>query len=455
MSEQSSPQPQPAHATPPAERPELPQLASATGPLGDRARIVGLDFTRGLALLGITFVNIELFAEPFAEMMDASKPEGQGPAGNAFYWFVTVFCASKFYPLFSLLFGIGLAMIFASTQRAGRSFGWTAARRLAVLAGFGIAHVVLLWYGDILILYSIVGVAMLLLARLSPRGLFIAAGVFFGVGVLGAGLFSLLTLFGSPGETPPTPAMPEAATALQQFREVLQSYQPGPTGMDPRLAELERQIFAEGPFSAALAVRLFNYLFSLVFLILIMSWQVAACFCFGAALLKIGFFHGRTPRWHTVFVALGLGVGLPMQVLAAWALQDPRGPWQATAIMATQVGGPLVSLMYLSVFTRAGQTAAASLPVRAVANLGRMGLTGYLGVSLLMQAYFSHWGLAKFGQVGWGERWLIVAAVWLAVLVFANLWLGQFRFGPLEWLWRSLTYLRVQPIRKAPGSGEV
>jgi uncharacterized protein len=123
--------------------------------------------------------------------------------------------------------------------------------------------------------------------------------------------------------------------------------------------------------------------------------------------------------------------------------------------MTTQVGGPLVSLMYLSVFSRLGQAGAGSLPVRAVANLGRMGLTGYLGVSLLMQVYFSHWGFAQFGQVGWAERWLIVPAAWLGVLIFANLWMIGFRFGPLEWLWRSLTYLRAQPLRRASGSVEV
>jgi uncharacterized protein len=428
---------------------EVPSLASASGPVEQSSRLMGLDLARGIALLGITFVNIELFAEPFESLMDPSLPPGQSLAGQAFYWFTMVFCTSKFYPLFSLLFGIGLAMVYASTARAGRSFGWVLARRLLVLAGFGIGHILLVWHGDVLLLYAMVGALMLLLARLSARGLYIAAGVFFSIGMLGAVGFGLLGMAGGggssgAGEIPP---MPEAPTLLQQFGLVLRNYQPGPKGIDPRITILETQISQQGPFVAAMAVRAFNYAFSLGFMLLIMIWQVAACFCLGAALVKNGFVNGGKPEWRRWFVRLGLLVGLPMQVIAAWAAQDSAsGGRMLVSLVGNQLGGPLVSLMYLSLALNLAESGRAAGLVKTVARLGQMGLTGYLGVSVLMQAMMQHWGLAWFGQVDFGTRWLLVIGVWLVVLGFANVWMRAFHFGPMEWVWRTLTYLRWQPI---------
>lgn len=430
---------------------DTPLLASIAGPLAAPSRLQGLDLCRGLALLGITFVNVELFVEPFASIVDPSMPPGLGPVGQAFYWFNIVFCATKFYPLFSLLFGIGLAVILSSAMKAGRSFEWLFARRLVILAAFGLAHVALLWCGDILLLYAMVGVLMLLLARLSPRGLFIAAGVFFLIGILGTAGFSLLgVLTHDPNAAQAVPkAIPDGATPLEQWLKVMRDFTPDQTGYDPRMAALETVMLRDGPFAAALAVRAFNYLFSLVFMILIMGWQVAACFCFGAALLKSGFVHGQRPAWRRRFIALGLVIGLPLQILAAWASNFTDHPaLVGLGMMCMQIGGPAVSLMYLSVALNFAESGKAPGVARAVANLGRCGLTGYLGISFLMQVMMSHWGLGWFGSVDYGPRWLLVLGTWAAMLLFANLWLRVFAIGPLEWLWRTLTYLKVQPLTR-------
>lgn len=420
--------------------------------IADRgARLAGLDFARGLALLGITFVNVELFAEPFLTITDISQPSGLSMAGQALYWFGMIFCTSKFYPLFSLLFGVGLALMLESAVRAGRSFGWTYARRLVALATFGIAHITLLWYGDVLLLYAVVGSLMLILARRSARTLFIAAGVFFAIGMLGVVGTSLL-MFLSGSELPPTPPMPESSSALGQYLAIFRDYTPDRSGFDPRLAVAEARIFSEGPYVAALAVRWITYLFTLPFLLLIMGWQVAACFCFGAALLKSGFVRGERAGWRRWFVRAGLVVGLPSQVVAAWAAQGPDDPWRMMLSMTlVQVGGPLVSLMYLSVFLSVAESGRAGAVVRVIGNLGRVGLTGYLGITFLMQVMMQHWGLGWFGSVDWGARWLLVLGTWSVMLVLANAWLSRFRIGPLEWVWRSLTYLRVQPVRGAQG----
>lgn len=418
------------------------------GPVPLTARLAGLDFARGLALLGITFVNVELFAEPFLTITDISLPRDLGAAGQALYWFGMIFCTSKFYPLFSLLFGVGLALMLESAVRAGRSFGWTYARRMLVLAAFGLAHITLLWYGDVLLLYAVVGSLMLIFARRSARTLFIAAGVFFGIGMLGVVGTSLL-MFLSGSELPPTPPMPDAPTSLGQYLAIFKDYTPDGSGFDPRLAVAETRIFSEGPYVAALAVRWITYLFTLPFLLLIMGWQVAACFCFGAGLLKSGFVRGERAGWRRWFVRFGLVAGLPSQIVAAWAAQSPDDAWRMMLSMTlVQVGGPLVSLMYLSLMLNVAESGRAAGVVRAVANLGRVGLTGYLGITFLMQMLMQHWGLGWFGNVEWGERWLLVLGAWSVMLALANVWLRWFRIGPLEWVWRSLTYLRVQPLRR-------
>jgi len=160
----------------------------ALSPVAESDRILGLDVARAVALLGIFFVNAVVFGEPFASIMDPGMPPGQSPLGQAFYWFTMVFCAGKFYPLFSLLFGVGLAIQLGNAKARGRGHVALFLRRLLVLGVFGAAHVLLLWPGDVLLIYAAIGLWMLLLAPASPRTLLIVAGVVFTIGLfLGTG----------------------------------------------------------------------------------------------------------------------------------------------------------------------------------------------------------------------------------------------------------------------------
>ena len=422
------------------------------------ARIPGIDFVRGMALLGITFVNVQMFAAPFERMLRPALPEGVSSLGVAFQWFNLTFCAGKFYPLFSLLFGVGLAIMLESAVRRHASFGWTFARRLLMLAMFGILHVLLLWYGDILLMYAVVGVIMIPLARRSVAALSITAGGFFVVGVLGAALFAALGEMGAGTASPET--APAAAAGSESLWEILRTYQPGKTGMDPRLTAFEHRAFAEGPFVEAMALRVFFYVFSMVFLAVVMVWQIAACFCAGAALWKVGFFRGATPRLERAMIWLGVLVGLPLQVAGAWATMHDTEAYHGIAMLLKQVGGPMVSAAYLALGLRLAARFGDAGPVRAVASLGAMGLTGYLGVSLLMSFTMQHWGLGFFDSVPMEWWWVLVPGVWLAMVAFASLWSGRFASGPLEWAWRSFPRLEMVPLRRRSlgrvgvGSGE-
>ncbi len=431
--------------------PALEPTALESGPVVESSRLRALDTTRAIALLGIFFVNAALFAEPFIEILQPHQPVNEGLASLIVYWLTSVFCNGKFYPLFSILFGVGLAIMYQGTVSRGGKFGWTFLRRLLGLAIFGFLHVTLLWWGDVLLIYAFVGLWMLLLGKRKPRTLLIVAAIVFAVGqCLAIAFISLMIAIGSSKVKVDAveKQMPAASSALAQFAAVLidlneqQAY-------DTRLMSLEREFNTQGPFVAAAAIRLFHYLFCLPFFLTTFIWVVLPCFCVGAALLKLGFFHGQLPSWRNKFIRLGLFVGLPLNVLAAiGTLFHGHFLGSLIATVGLSVGGPMMSLMYLSLIMNWVDSGRAAGLVRGLANLGKMGLTGYLLESTLMSGVMTFWGLQRFGNTTWIERAGWVVAIYLVILLFANIWMARFRFGPLEWLWRSFTYLHWQPIRR-------
>lgn len=241
------------------------------------------------------------------------------------------------------------------------------------------------------------------------------------------------------------PMPTEASPFLDYIAVISDSKGGGP--FDPRLAMIETQIFREGPFGSAMAMRVMNYALSLIYVLTTMVWQVWAIFCLGAALLKLGFFHGGMEMWRTRMVRVGLLVGLPMSLTAAALYtKHEHVVWGPVTVLFMQVGGPLLSLAYLVLVMRGVERGGRVWRVLAAA--GSMALTCYLLESVIMSAIFQHWGLAMFDRVSWWQRGVLVVAVYAAVVGFAWVWTRRFRFGPMEWVWRSLTYLKVQPLRK-------
>ncbi len=422
---------------------------SSHGPVADADRLKSLDVTRAVALLGIFFVNAAFFGLPIGQTLTGDSPTNEGGLSIAVHAFTSIFCAGKFYPLFSLMFGVGLAIMFQSAQGAGRSFGWPVARRLTALACFGLLHICLLWSGDILLMYASIGIAMVGLARCRASVLLIVSAAALLLGIFLSSLFGLLGPFiqsqmaDMPDPAPLDPAAP--------FFENLRLVSTSQFGVyDPRLPDLEYSAFADGPFAHAMAMRLFLYFGSLIWIVLFIGPQLIACFCFGAALLKLGYFHAQRRWLRTLFIGLGLGLALPLNI-AAHFLQ----PHASTSVLASgammfcmALGGPLAALMYLTLIMIVVERAYVPRVVSTLAPLGRMGLTGYLGESLLMCFVMQHWGLAMFDSTSWAARAGIVIAIWMVLVIFANIWFRTFRMGPMEWLWRTITYLRVQPILK-------
>jgi uncharacterized protein len=463
---------------------EQPDLTLA--PVRAKERIAALDAVRGFALLGIFMVNIQFFSATMGEMFTPTPREGSTQLDSAAFYGVKTLATGKFYPLFSMLFGMGMAMQLMRARKAGRGFAGFYTRRLVVLGAIGLAHALLLWYGDILFIYALAGAVMMLLINLSARKLVvIGAALVIASALMTGGITALEALAERPdqpsveagtspegegalGEAAPDPTEPpeESGTPnalagdsqaegdepndLERFFEGLSTGQvtEGPT--DPLWIAAERSAHAEGPFLHLFIMRALSWVTMLIYWQVLMGGflHVVAMFCFGAALMKAEFFHAHRRGLQKGLLAAGVLVGLPLSVLATvWPVADESMmPAKFGASIAIVIGGPLVSAAYLSAITLLVEAAPGSIAARAVANLGRLALTNYLMQTILATTLFYYWGFGLFGEVSPAETVGIVLAIYAFQIVFSAVWLRVFRIGPAEWVWRSLTYLKLQPM---------
>ena len=189
------------------------------------------------------------------------------------------------------------------------------------------------------------------------------------------------------------------------------------------------------------------YTFILIQMVFSFGWRILALFLAGAALMKLGFFERRRARWQRWCLVLGLGIGLPGEIVATWI--DHRADFGSWTWLWASVLHNLASLALclgyvglVLVLVRDGR----SLLARGVAAVGRMALSNYLLQTLTATFVMYWWGLGQFGTWERPRLLAFVVAVYVAQMILSVAWLRVFRMGPAEWLWRTLTYLRPQPI---------
>jgi len=422
-------------------------------PTRESKRIETLDVARGFALLGIFMVNIQLMAQPMGWYMGGGG-SNEGGLGAAVYYATKVLFESKSYPLFSMLFGMGLVLMHSRAKAAGRSFVAPYLRRLVMLLAMGLCHAWFLWFGDVLAIYAGVAIAVMWLVKFSARTMLILAVSL----VLAAVLWTTaipLVVWGL-GVTQPEPPTETSVTTFQGFIEAMKAGEVTAGLMDPAWAAAETDAFKNGPFLHAFMMRGINWGSMLVFWTIFSAagLHIAGMFLLGGAMMKAGVVTDERPVWARRLMALGLLIGLPGAVLVVWLQsQGQMGSLvyslSAPLLMAV---GPFVSLGYFGLAKWLAQNLGDALPVRMVAAAGRMALTNYLGQSLLVAILVQHWGFAWHSDVKQSQMIFIVAAIYLAQLIISPLWLSRFTMGPLEWLWRWWTYLRPpRLIRRAAG----
>jgi uncharacterized protein len=364
------------------------------------ARATEVDTIRGLALLGICVVNVPFMAQPIGRLLD--RPGG---IDLIFQVFVEWLFQGKFFVLFSFLFGWGLAIQLAASERAGVSGSVRFLRRLLGLAVIGVAHAVFVFFGDILVLYAVLGIPLLSLRKASPHVLVYVASGAIAVGV--CALFLLAISFPEPSSLGP-------GTASGQ-------------GYRGNLLESVRQRIADWPYAFGF-IALFN------------GPIAFSAFCLGLAAAKVGFFQSGNAAYIAVRkrLPLLLGAGLVLNLIYALSVSGFLGQGLAAAIAfaVLAIGGPMLACAYL---VMAVEMVRRGLLQKATAAAGRMSLTAYVLEGVLAGFVFNGYGLGLYGRVGAAGSLLIALSIFAATHLFAALWLRRYASGPLEFILRAVT----------------
>lgn len=435
--------------TPPAE----------TTPVTAPERIHTVDTLRGVALLGILVMNIYFFALPGAVYFNP-RVWGGAEGINFWTWIAThIFFEQKFMSIFSMLFGAGVVLMFDRAERRGSWFGRIWFRRCFWLLMIGMVHAYLFWYGDILFTYAVCGFMIYFFRRLSPRKLVIIGIILM---LVALPLGSALGVFvGFMRDTAVEAEQLEAAgedldtmqrSMLESWAEMKKEYYPTPE----QLGE-EVELYQSGSYGEIFADRFPTVLnMQLVAGIISVYWHVGGLMLIGMGLMKSGVFSAdRSFRFYRGMIFWGYGTGLPLAIWSVRELVAHDFDFIYTFTVAghyNYAAGVLVSLGHVGLVMlvcRAGLFAALR---RRLAAVGRMALTNYLMHTVICTLIFYSYGLGLFGRLPRFPLMGAVLAVWLLQLTVCQPWLERFRFGPAEWLWRSLTYRKLQPFRVQPFS---
>ena len=405
-------------------------------PIPPAERLQALDVVRGFALLGILLMNIEGMAGPLMVALMGVDPALTG-IDRRTDALIYLFVQSKFYVLFSLLFGMGFAVMAQRANAGGRPFAGVYWRRGLVLLGIGLVHALLVWSGDILVSYALLSFFLLAFREVPQRWLPWLAALAY---LAPSGLMLAMGAMGSAMQL-----NPEAAAEWNKSMA-------GQNEMIATLLEGQRQAYGAGGFLEATLQRARDLGFMMMNLPVV-GMQVFAMFLLGMWFVKTGAIArpGNHPRLFERLRYAALPVGLAL-MLASFALQPTMDLEEVNltfgiAFALSMVGSVLMALGYLGWIVRGLQSPGWASKLAWLAPAGRMALTNYLLQSLVCTWIFYHYGLGHFEQLARAWQVPFVLALFVAQVLLSHWWLKRFRFGPVEWLWRSLTYLELQPMR--------
>lgn len=408
-----------------------PHLASS-GPVAQAQRIQSLDVIRGVALLGILVMNIQAFAMPFPAYLN---PHAYGDLAGSNYivWLLShVLTDRKFMTIFSMLFGAGIVLMTSRREEAGARPAGLHFRRMAVLLGIGLCHAYLLWDGDILVTYAICGMVVYPMRGWRP-GRLIAMGLLL-IGI--ASGISMLFQWSMPN-------WPKEA--LQGFSDDI--WQPPPEKVQEAI-DLHRSSWAE-----YLPVRIKGALFFQTFILLIENlWRVSGLMLGGMALFKLGVFSAsRSNRLYTTMFVAGLLIGLPAIVGGIYFRNSVDWDVSQAFFLGGQFnywGSIPVALAWVALVMLICRGYVLHSLQRSLAAVGQMAFTNYLLQSAICTTLFFGHGLGWYGDVERVGQFGVVLCVWAVQLLLSPLWLSTYRFGPAEWVWRSLTYGKLQSFKR-------
>lgn len=385
-------------------------------------RFISIDALRGIAVLGILMMNVQGFAmSPFAYDNPTLQMDLTG--GNLTVWALAhTFFAFKFITIFSTLFGAGIILMAGEGEDTGRHYP-----RMLWLLAIGLIHAYLIWWGDILVTYALLGMLAVKARRMAPTPLIVWGLVLIGVSaVVMLGGTYLGAMMGGEG------ASEQEAFMADMLENSTAAYQAG---------YLDRL-----PWNMGFA------LMGQVAGMIMLGARTLGLMFIGMALMKSGFL---SASWSTaryaILAAIGLALGWWMNHMSTTTLIAGEFSPQAMADgnAWSYFGSLVLAFGYAAFIMLVSRIGVFSLIVKLFAATGRMAFTNYLTQSLIMTYIFVGMpGLGLFGTVERVDQAKLVLLVWALQLVWSPIWLHFFRFGPLEWVWRTLTYGEAQPLVK-------
>lgn len=438
---------------------DIPQIEAAA-PVSEGNRLKVIDALRGVALLGILLMNMPGFSMP-----DYSFETFKNDPSSINFWVyavISVLFEGKMRALFGMVFGAGVLLFIANKSGTGKSVHSLFYRRMFWLVIFGLIHAhLILWIGDILYLYGICGMLLYLFRNVAPKYLIL------GVPLVAVISFAAGTMFyqeiraqriayvqAVAAQNANQTLTDDQTKALDEWRELEKTLIPSRADAEENTAKMRSDYWTVAARLRPLAIK-----FQTVFLP-IEVWDSLALMLLGLALFRWGFLTGKWSNadyWKVVWV--GYGLGLPLVIYSFYYGFLNFSTLEANLARMEQVPINWVDLIYP--FQRILLVMAHSALLillfksnkiqglfRRLEAVGQMAFTNYISHSVICTLFFFGYGLGYYGYLEYYQTYILVLAIWVMQLIVSPIWLKHFYFGPLEWLWRSLTYWKIQPFRR-------
>ncbi|MFT9820964.1 DUF418 domain-containing protein [Lysinibacillus sp. NPDC056185] len=404
-------------------------------PISAKERIETLDVLRGFALLGIILANIVWFLYPAYMQEDLSfKNEWTSFWNGADYTvktILTMFVDGKFVMLFSMLFGFGMVIMQERAAAKQLNFWGIYSRRLITLFIFGCIHAYFIWFGDILTDYAILGLLLLLMHKLKPKAMLIISLTLYSL-LLGSFTFGAIS---SDSTTPMSMSMSMSEESRQLMQVTIDAHQNGDIQelLDANLMERTFYTMRNGLYVLFLGNPIFFLFSNLPFLLM---------FLFGAAVAKKKWLH-RFEEYRKGFFITWL-LTLIFGGTLGWILPSLSENFSTVQYISS----PLLTIFYAISLIFIYHTVKGKKILQWLAFPGRMAFTNYIGQSIICTFLFGPFAFGVYGKLHLTTAIIIAIVIFVFQVIFSKLWLSKFRFGPLEYVWRSFTYLGIKKESK-------
>lgn len=409
-------------------------------PVREEQRISSLDFIRGLAVMGILVANILAFGQPFfAYMMPGEFMVPSGDPDGVMWAAQFVIIDGKMRGLFSVLFGAGLYLFLERAWARGAS-RWLQLQRLFWLAVFGLIHFLFIWRGDILFLYAVSGMVTLAFVKMKPTNqLILGVVVYSFVGLVFTGLLGWLYALANMDVSDDAGlAEVQAEMLASQGEQVADSLK-------------EAEFVRSGDYLSLVNDTLTEHWWNPLATLLQAGPETIPLMLIGMALYRMGFFSGAfSSRKMVIWGCVGLIVGGAASLaIALWAIADGYSMFGTQwAFFGLSILPRLaMTLGFAALLVELSKGGKGWLGER-ISAAGRAAFTNYLGTSIVMLFIFHGWALGLFGELNRVQLYLVTLAMWALMLAWSRPWLDRYRYGPLEWLWRCLTYRKAFPLKR-------